>query len=156
MKKLGFVAGKRRSFAAFGHGIPKREDSLMGSRIGLLSTVGCFALLVGAAAQAPSAAAALLDGTYRFVSSSKVNPTYTTRNGRMGQCPDRRAGPLHVANGKARYTTATGYRLTGPVGPQGELAMHLVAPPNSSNAGSRPIDIIVNGTIDAAGTARVR
>jgi hypothetical protein len=128
----------------------------MGIRIGLLATVGCFALLVGVAAQAPSAAAASLDGTYRFVSSAKVNPTYTTRNGQMGQCPDRRAGPLHVANGRARYTTATGYKLTGTVGSQGELAMRIVAPPNVSNAGSRFIDIITNGTIDSAGTARAR
>jgi hypothetical protein len=74
----------------------------------------------------------------------------------MGQCPDRRAGPLHVANGQARYTTATGYKLRGKVGPQGELAMHLVAPPNTSNAGSRPIDLIVSGAIDSAGAARAR
>jgi hypothetical protein len=45
------------------------------------------------------------------------------------------------------YTSATGYRLTGTVGPQGELAMHVLAPPNASNAGSAPIDLIVNGTL---------
>jgi hypothetical protein len=54
------------------------------------------------------------------------------------------------------YTSATGYRLTGTVGPQGELAMHVLAPPNASNAGSAPIDLIVNGTIDGSGTARAR
>jgi hypothetical protein len=58
--------------------------------------------------------------------------------------------------GQARYTAATGYKLRGTIGPQGELAMRVLAPPNSSNAGSRPIDIIVNGTIDGTGTARVR
>jgi hypothetical protein len=78
------------------------------------------------------------------------------RNGRTGPCPDRRAGPLHVAKGQARYTTATGYKLRGKVGPQGELEMHVVAPPNSSNAGSFPIDLVVNGTIDGAGTVRAR
>ena len=96
------------------------------------------------------------DGTYRFVSSAKLNATYVTRNGRTGPCPDRRAGPLHVEAGRARYTTATGYKLRGTVGAQGELEMQVVAPPNSSNAGSAPIDLIVNGTIDSSGTARVR
>jgi len=40
--------------------------------------------------------------------------------------------------------------------PQGELARYIVAPPNTANAGSRPIDIITSGTIDNSGTARVR
>ena len=129
----------------------------MGKQIGLLPIVGLVVLAAtGAPAPSPSAAAAPFDGTYRFVSSAKVNSTYTTRNGRMGQCPDRRTGSLHVANSRARYTTATGYRLRGTVGPQGELAMRVVAPPNTSNAGSRFIDIIANGTVDSAGTARAR
>jgi hypothetical protein len=130
----------------------------MGKRIGLLGVVGFFGLLATANAQTPSppARGASFDGTYRFVSSAKVSPTYTTRNGQMGFCPDRRPGPLHVANGRARYTAATGYRLTGTAGPQGELAMRVIAPPNSSNAGSRFIDITANGQIDGAGMARAR
>jgi hypothetical protein len=130
----------------------------MRRRIGLLWIVGFFGLLAAADAQTPSPSTArgLFDGTYRFVSSAKLNATYVTRNGRTGPCPDRRAGPLHVANGKARYTTATGYKLGGTVGPQGELELHVVAPPNSSNAGSSPIDLVVNGTIDGSGTVRAR
>jgi hypothetical protein len=130
----------------------------MGKRIGLLGVVGFFGLLATANAQTPSppAPGASFDGTYRFVSSAKVSPTYTTRNGQMGFCPDRRPGPLHVANGRARYTAATGYRLTGTAGPQGELAMRVIAPPNTSNAGSRFIDITANGQIDGAGMARAR
>jgi hypothetical protein len=130
----------------------------MGKRIGLLGVVGFFGLLATANAQTPSppAPGASFDGTYRFVSSAKVNPTYTTRNGQTGFCPDRRPGPLHVANGRARYTTTTGYRLTGTVGPQGELAMRVIAPPNSSNAGSFPLGINANGTIDGTGMARAR
>ena len=130
----------------------------MRTHIGLFGVIGFFGLLAAANAQtqSPSAAGASFDGTYRFVSSAKVNSTYTTRNGQMGFCPDRRPGPLHVAKGSARYTAATGYRLTGTVGPQGELAMRVIAPPNSSNAGSRFIDIIVNGTIDGAGAAHAR
>jgi len=127
-------------------------------RYGIPGVVGFFGLLATANAQTPSApaAGASFDGTYRFVSSAKVNPTYTARNGQMGFCPDRRPGPLHVANGQARYTAATGYRLTGTVGRQGELAMRVIAPPNTSNAGSRFIDVAANGQIDGAGMARAR
>ena len=130
----------------------------MRRRIGLLSMVGFFGLVTAAAAQTqpPPTAGGPLDGTYRFVSSSKVNASYVTRNGRTGFCPDRRAGPLHIAKGRARYTTATGYKLRGTVGAQGELEMQVVAPPNSSNAGSFPIDLVVNGTIDGSGTVRAR
>ena len=130
----------------------------MPSRIGLLSIVGFFGLLAAADAQpSPSSTAGTpFDGTYRLVSSTKVDATYVARNGQSGPCPDRVAGPLTVENGQAQYTTETGYRLAGTVGPQGQLAMSLLAPTNSSNAGSHPIDIIVNGSIDRAGTARVR
>jgi hypothetical protein len=129
----------------------------MRRRIGLLSIVGYLGLLAAADAQTPSATAGRsFDGTYRFVSSAKVSATYVTRNGQMGQCPDRRAGPLHVAKGRARYTTTSGYKLRGTVGPQGELELQVVAPPNSSNAGSAPIDLVVSGTIDGSGTVRAR
>lgn len=130
----------------------------MRKRIGLLGIVGLFGLLAAADAQAQSSptTGAAFDGTYRFVSSATVNQTYTTRNGRTAPCPDRAAGPLTIRNGQAQYTNATGYELKGPVGSQGELAMRLLTPPNSSNAGSAPIDIIVSGSIDGTGTARAR
>jgi hypothetical protein len=130
----------------------------MHSWVGLLTIVGFFSLLAGAKAQAPSPAApgTAFDGKYRLVSSAKANATYVTRSGRMGQCPDRVAGPLTIKNGLARYTAATGYRLKGTVGSQGELAMRVLAPPNTSNAGSHPIDIIVTGSIDGTGTVRAR
>ena len=72
----------------------------------------------------------------------------------MGQCPDRRAGPLTIAMGQARYTSATGRQLEGTVGSQGELAMRFVAPPGSG--GYRPIELIVSGRIDGTGTVRAR
>ena len=130
----------------------------MRRRIGLLWIVAFLGLLAAANAQrsSPSTAGGPFDGIYRFVSSAKLNATYVTRNGRTGPCPDRRAGPLHVEGGRARYTTATGYKLRGTVGPQGELELHVVAPTNASNAGSSPIDLIVNGTIDGSGTVRAR
>ncbi len=125
----------------------------MQKTIGRLWIIGVFGL-VTAAAQAQTTT--VFDGTYRLVSSTNVNATYTDRNGRMGPCQNRRPGPLHIENGQARYTNATGYKLRGTVGPQGALAMGLVAPPNSSNAGSQPLNLNVSGQIDSAGTARVR
>lgn len=127
----------------------------MRSKVAFLSIVGVFGSLAVANAQAPPPTAAF-DGTYGLVSSTKLNDTYVDRNGRTGPCPDRVAGPLAVENGRAQYTNATGYRLEGTIGPQGQLAMRVLAPNNSNNAGSQPLDIIVNGTIDSAGTARVR
>jgi hypothetical protein len=73
----------------------------------------------------------------------------------MGQCPERRAGPLTIFGGQAHYTTATGRKLKGTVGSQGELAMRLVAPP-SSGGGYRPFEISVSGNLDGAGTVRAR
>ena len=127
----------------------------MRRQIGLLWMVGFVGFIAAADAQAPSpTAAAPFDGTYRFVSSAKVNKTYVTRGGQMGQCPDRRAGPLTIAMGQARYTSATGRQLEGTVGSQGELAMRFVAPPGSG--GYRPIELIVSGRIDGTGTVRAR
>jgi len=125
--------------------------------VAALNIVGFLALFTAANAQSPpSGAGSAFDGTYQVVSATSVNATYTDRNGRMGQCPNRKPGPLHIANGKARYTNATGYKLKGTVGPQGELAMDLVAPSNSNNAGSQPLNVSVSGQIDSAGTARIR
>ena len=123
--------------------------------IGWLSVVGFFGLLVAANAQTPSPAAAgsPYDGIYRLVSSANVNATYTTRKGQTGPCPGRRAGPLHIVNGQVRYTTATGLRVRGTIGPQGELAMRAEAPSQWAN---QPIDLSVSGTIDSNGNVRVR
>jgi hypothetical protein len=73
----------------------------------------------------------------------------------MDQCPDRVAGPLTIAQGQARYTTATGRQLEGTVGPQGELTMRIIAPPNSGG-GYRPVELVVSGLVDGAGMARAR
>jgi hypothetical protein len=127
----------------------------MQKSIGWASVVGFFGLLVGANAQTPPLAAARspYDGTYRLVSSATVNATYTTRKGLTGPCPSRRAGLLHIVNGRVRYTTATGLRVRGTIGPQGELAMRAEAP---GKWGSYPIDVSVSGTVDGNGTVRVR
>ena len=121
--------------------------------IGLVSVIGLFASLAVAEAQTPPplTAGAAFDGTYRLVSSSRVNQTFMTRKAQVGQCPDRRPGPLTVKQGKARYKSATGYPVRGRVGPQGELAMRASGPGQS-----QPIEIRVNGQIDGAGTVRAR
>jgi hypothetical protein len=125
----------------------------MRRQIGLLWIVGFFGLLAAADAQTPSSSTAGVpfNGTYRFVSSAKVNESYTARGGQMAQCPARRAGPLHIVNGQARYTSATGYPLKGTVGAQGELTMQAVARGQYS-----PIEINVSGTVDGTGTIRAR
>ena len=121
--------------------------------IGLFSLIGLVASLTVADAQAPPppTAGAAFDGTYRLVSSARVNQTFMTRKAQVGQCPDRRPGPLTVMHGQARYKSATGYPLRGTVGPQGELAMRASGPGQS-----QPIEIRVNGQIDATGTVRAR
>jgi hypothetical protein len=94
------------------------------------------------------------DGTYRFVSSAKVNPMYTSSKGDMAPCPDRTVGPLTIAQGQARYTTETGYELQGPVGPNGELDMRLMA---VGGGGSRPLEMrAAAAEIDDTGTVRAR
>jgi hypothetical protein len=127
----------------------------MQKHIGWVWVVGFFGSLAAANAQAPRPAAtgSPYDGTYRLVSSANVNATYTTRKGQTAPCPPRRAGPLHIVNGQARYTSATGYRVRGTAGPQGELQLRAEGP---SKWGTQPIDINVNGSVDNAGTVRVR
>ena len=117
--------------------------------------IGFFGSVAVANAQTPPPAAvgSSYDGTYRLVSSANVNANYTSRKGQTASCPSRRAGPLHIVNGRARYTTATGYKLRGTVGPQGELAMRAEAP---GSWGTQPIDLSVSGSVEGNGTAHVR
>ncbi len=122
----------------------------MRNSVGLAGVVGVVGWLASAHAQAPAPSA--FDGTYHVVSSTSVNQTYTDRTGRTAPCPNRKPGPLHIANGLARYTTATGYKIRGTVGSQGELALSILAP----SGGSRPLDMSVSGNIDNTGAARVR
>ena len=125
----------------------------MRRHVGLFSTIALVASLAAADAQTspPSTTGAAFDGTYRLVSSARVNQTFMTRKAQVGECPDRRPGPLTVMHGQARYKSATGYPLVGPVGPQGELAMRASGPGQS-----QPIEISVSGQIDGAGTVRAR
>ena len=128
----------------------------MRRQIGLLSIVGFFGLLATANAQTPPASTAgtKFDGTYRLVSTAKVNPMYTSSKGDMAPCPDRKPGSLTIVQGQAGYTTGTGYELQGPVGPNGELEMRLMA---VGGGGSRPLEMRATAAeIDSTGTVRVR
>jgi len=108
-----------------------------------------FGFHVSAYAQSP--AGPRFDGTYRLMSSAKVSETYVAKGGQSSLCPARIPGPLTVLQGQARYTAESGREVTGTVGPQGELLMRSVEPGQS-----RPNELKVTGTIDAAGTVRAR
>jgi hypothetical protein len=126
----------------------------MRKQIGLLSMVGFFGLLAAADAQTLSALppSAAFDGTYRLVSSAKVNPMYTSSNGGMLPCPDRIPGPLTIVQDQARYTTESGYQLQGTVGPQGALEMRVMAV-----GGSRPMEMrTLAAQLDSTGTVHAR
>ena len=129
----------------------------MQSRIGLLCSIGLFGLVVAADAQTlpSSTAGTRFDGTYAFVSSTKLNETYTTGpGGHMGQCQDlQTVTPLVIVNGQARRDGNSGF--AGTVGSQGELAIRSGSTPGWH--GIQPgNEFAVSGRIDAAGMARVR
>ena len=65
------------------------------SRLVVLAFVASLAA-ADAQTPPPSTAGAAFDGTYRLVSSARVNQTFMTRKAQVGQCPDRRPGPLTV------------------------------------------------------------
>jgi hypothetical protein len=125
----------------------------MRRQIGLLSIVGFFGLLGTADAQTLSTLTAgpAFDGTYRAVSSAKVNQMYTEEKGSMIPCPDRVPGPLTIVQGQARYTDASGDQVDGTIGPQGELAMHAAEP-----GGARAMELDVRGSIAGNGTVHAR
>lgn len=111
--------------------------------IGLLSVAGLLGLLATAEAASP------YDGTYQLAGSTKVNQTYVSSGGSMGQCPDRSPGPLTVVDGLARYTTATGDNLAAQLDVNGQFEMRYVEPDGSS-----PLRVL--GDIDANGRAYAR
>lgn len=115
----------------------------------MAAIIGIFAV-INAQALATSTPTTAFDGTYKLVSSAKLNETYTGRGGMMGHCPDRRPGPLHVVGGKVHYTTASGRRIAGMIGPQGEMDMRMSLP------GTNTLEMQVSGNIDNNGTAHIR
>jgi len=134
-----------------------REAKCESGTDGLL-VVGILGYSAAAIAQTPPASTAgtRFDGKYAFVSATKLNDTYTTPSGRMGQCTDPRIAPLIIVNGQARrYSKAGVVTFEGTVGGRGELTMRFAAAP--TKFGAMPgIERIVNGRIDEDGTVRAR
>lgn len=129
----------------------------MQKHVGWLWIAGLFGLVAVADAQTSSSPSATtqFDGKYAFVSSAKVNETFMAGGTRPSPCPDRKAGPLTIANGQARYRS--GLPFDGMVGSQGELAMRREPEAESSHGGITPgIELFAYGRIDSTGTARVR
>jgi len=134
----------------------------MQKHIGWLWIVGLFGFVVAADAQtaSPPAATTQFDGTYAFVSSTRVIETYTvTGSNRVGQCGKmRRVGPLTIVNGQARFSSgASGQNLyEGTVSSQGELGMRY-APNSPGNVGwYTGLEGSVYGRIDGGGAVRAR
>lgn len=135
----------------------------MQKHVGWLSVVGFFGLLTGAAAQtSPSPTASTrFDGTYAFVSATRVIETYiVTGSNRIGQCgvprADRRPSPLTIANGQAQFTGGNGRQFEGTVSSQGELAMRS-APNSPGKVGwYTGLEVSFYGRIDGGGTVRAR
>jgi hypothetical protein len=116
-----------------------------------------FVFLVSAAADAQTLSPSTppvtaFDGTYAFVSATKVNETYATmRTEHILRCPDRRAArPLVIVNSRARLLL-----YEGTVGPQGQLLMRNVPGPVTS--GTLPgTETTISGRIDDTGRVRAR
>jgi hypothetical protein len=125
----------------------------MRSRVGLLSLLGLLGLIATADAQTPTNTA--FDGTYRVVSTAKVNQTYLSKAGRALPCVDRTPGPLTIVNGHAKYTTETGIELVGAVAPNGELDLQPMDPHAGAGLG-RPFGLRMKAAIDSTGTVHAR
>lgn len=137
----------------------------MQTQIGWLWIVGFFGLLAAADAQtaSPPVASTQFDGTYAFVSRTKVNKTYAVLgSNRIGQCGGRGSArgdhrrPLTIANGRAQYITANGIQYDGTVSSQGELAMRSATPSNWGGWEGVGREITIFGKIDGGGTVHAR
>jgi hypothetical protein len=123
----------------------------MQKHLGLLWTVGLIGWFAAADAQtaSPPAASTQFDGTYAFVSATKLNETRMTYSHHILQCEDRRRKSLIIINGQARLPV-----FEGMVGSQGELALRHV--PTPGKGGSAGVERIIYGRIDDNGTVRAR
>ena len=130
----------------------------MKNSIGWLGIVGIFSLLAPAEAQTSSSPkpSTQFDGTYAFVSSTKLTEMFTVSStGRTRPCPDWPAGPLTIERGQARFSSASSSAVRADfeetVGSQGELAMKSINP-----ASDEISERLLNGRIDGTGTVRAR
>jgi hypothetical protein len=146
-----------------GAGAEEIGEEHMPQHIGWLWILVFFGLLAAADAQtaSPPTAGTQFDGTYAFVSRTKVNETYAVpRSNRIGRCGGSGRGnhrrPLTIASGQAQYTTADGLQYEGTVSSQGELAMRSATPAAGGGWAGVGDERTIFGKIDGGGTARAR
>jgi hypothetical protein len=122
----------------------------MRNNTGLSLIVVLLASFSAANAQtvSPAGTVTKFDGTYDFVSATKLNESFRNYVGRLERCADYKGTPLTIVNGQVRFFT-----WTGTVGPQGELTMHVTLAPFKG-----PViqDRTITGEIDNTGTIHAR
>lgn len=120
--------------------------------IGLLAVTGVSAQTL-TAVNPP--ASTQFDGTYAFVSGTKLNETFTTTaTAHVLQCPDWKGGRLLITNGHAQYPRINPV-YDGTVGPQGDLMMRFNA--TAVTRGESPgVERTIVGIIDGTGMVRTR
>jgi hypothetical protein len=134
----------------------------MQKQIGWFWMIGFFGLVATADAQtaSPPAANPQFDGTYGFVSSTRVNETYAvTGSNRIGQCRKMlKVGPLTIVNAQARFSSgASGQNLyEGRANSQGELAMRSAEPTPHGGWAGVGSERMVFGRIQGGGTVHAR
>jgi hypothetical protein len=123
--------------------------------VGWLWIIEFFGSLAAANAQTPAAPTPVTkyDGTYAFVSATKVNETYTDRSGRMKQCGNLSPRTsLTIENGHARFNLQQ-----GTVASRGEFITRNMSPAPVGHGGFiAGWEIIAVGRIDENGAARAR
>jgi hypothetical protein len=131
----------------------------MQNDIRLLSIVGFFGCVAAANAQtqSPPAVNTQFDGTYAFVSATKVNETWRDYHNREYPCGDYpKGGLLTIVNGYARYTVwGRGY-YEGTVSSRGELTIRFANTVTQGGWAGVGQERMIFGKIGGGGTARVR
>lgn len=127
----------------------------MRKRVGWLWLVFFFVPLAAANAQTPSPSPPVtkFDGTYAFVSVTKVNETYTDTVGRTKPCGNLAPRTsLTIENGHARFNLQE-----GTVASRGEFRTRNTSPGPVGHGGYIPgWEIIAVGRVDENGTVRAR
>ncbi|HTT79828.1 MAG TPA: hypothetical protein VMF86_09140 [Stellaceae bacterium] len=123
----------------------------MKQRVRLLWIVAAFAWAAPAGAQtAPPTSSARFDGTYAFVSATRLSQT--TADG-MGVCPDLTAGVLTIAHGEALYSEGVADRRAQFSQFQGAVSAEGGFRAKSTNPW---VSTVGEGQVEADGTVRLR
>jgi hypothetical protein len=130
-------------------------------RHGFSLAVLAFGFLAAAGSSAQTETAATgntqFDGSYAFVSATKLNESFTTTaTAHIRQCPNWGGpGRLLILNGHAQYPGGKPPIYDGIVGPHGELMMRSSATPVVRGE-SPGVERTITGIIESAGTIHAR